>query len=198
MQDRSSGPIGPPISHDEDCHLPGVQAVTTPADPTLRPEAPDDAEAIEAVTVAAFGEAPHTSHTEQHIVRALRAAGALSVSLVAECDGELVGHVAASPVTLLDGTPGWFGLGPVSVLPAWQGRGIGSALVRACLGRLRERGARGCVLVGEPGYYQRFGFRSLPGLILPGVPPEYFMALCWTNERPRARVAFHPAFEATV
>lgn len=75
----------------------------------------------------------------------------LSVSLVAECDGEVVGHVAASPVTLSEGTTEWFGLGPVSVLPAWQGRGIGSALMEACLSRLRERGARGCLLVGEPG-----------------------------------------------
>ncbi len=121
----------------------------------------------------------------------------LSVSLVAECDGEVVGHVAASPVTLSEGTTEWFGLGPVSVLPAWQGRGIGSALMEACLSRLRERGARGCLLVGEPGYYQRFGFRHLPELILPGVPPEYFMALNWSDDRPQGEVDFHPAFEAT-
>lgn len=171
--------------------------MNTPLHPTIRPETPDDADVIEAVTVAAFREAPHTSHTEQHIVRGLREAGALAVSLVAECDGEVVGHVTASKVTLSDGTPEWYGLGPVSVLPAWQGRGIGSALMEACLARLRERGARGCVLVGEPGYYQRFGFRSLPGLILPGVPPEYFMALSWRDERPRGEVAFHPAFAAT-
>ncbi len=168
----------------------------TPPHPTIRPETPDDVDAIEAVTVAAFREAPHSSHTEQHIVRALREAGALSVSLVAECGGEVVGHVAASPVTLSDGTPGWFGLGPVSVSPAWQGRGIGSALMEACQARLRERAARGCVLVGEPGYYQRFGFRSLPGLILSGVPPEYFIALDWGDERPQGEVAFHPAFAA--
>lgn len=168
----------------------------TQAYPRVRSEKPEDSEAIEAVTVAAFREAPHTSHTEQHIVRALREAGALSVSLVAECDGELVGHVAASPVTLSDGTPDWFGLGPVSVLPAWQGMGIGSALMEACLARMRERGARGCLLVGEPAYYTRFGFRSLPGLILPGVPPEYFMALNWSNERPQGEVAFHPSFKA--
>jgi putative acetyltransferase len=104
--------------------------VTTTPHPTIRPETPDDAEVIEAVTVAAFREAPHGSHAEQHIVRALREAGALSVSLVAECDGEVVGHVAASPVTLSSGTPDWFGLGPV--WPAWQGRGIGSVLVERC------------------------------------------------------------------
>ncbi|MBS9403227.1 N-acetyltransferase [Halomonas sp. TRM85114] len=169
----------------------------TQAFSTVRSETPDDVQAIEAVTVAAFREAPHTSHTEQHILRALREAGALSVSLVAECDGEVVGHVAASKVTLSDGTPDWFGLGPVSVLPAWQGSGIGSALMEACLAGLRERGARGCVLVGEPGYYQRFGFRSMSGLSLPGVPPEYVMVLDWSDERPQGEVAFHPAFEAT-
>ncbi|MBB3190721.1 GNAT family N-acetyltransferase [Halomonas cerina] len=171
--------------------------MTTTPPPALRPETPADAEAIEVVTVAAFREAPHTSHTEQHIVRALREAGALSVSLVAKCDGELVGHVAASKVTLSDGTPDWFGLGPVSVLPAWQGRGIGSALVEACLTRLRERGARGCVLVGEPGYYQRFGFRAVPELVLSGVPSKYFMALSWGDEWPQGEVAFHPAFTVT-
>ncbi len=171
--------------------------MTTTPHPAIRPEAPDDAEAIEAVTVAACCEVPHSSHTEQHIVRALREAGALSVSLVAECDGEVVGHVAASKVTLSDGTPDWFGLGPVSVLPAWQGKGIGSALVMECLARLRERGAQGCVVLGEPGYYTRFGFRVVPGLILPGVPPAYFMALDWADDRPQGEVAYHPAFTAT-
>ncbi|MGM0784863.1 MAG: GNAT family N-acetyltransferase [Pseudomonadota bacterium] len=165
--------------------------------PTLRPETPGDGEAIETATVAAFREAPHSDHTEQHIVRALREAGALAVSLVAECDGAVVGHVAASKVSISDGSPDWFGLGPVSVLPAWQGRGIGSALVEACLARLRERGARGCVVLGEPGYYSRFGFRAVPGLILPGVPPEYFMALAWGDDFPQGEVAYHPAFAAT-
>lgn len=130
-------------------------------------------------------------------MRALREAGALSVSLVAECDDEVVGHVAASPVTIADGTADCFGLGPVSVLPAWQARGIGSTLMETCLARLRERGARGCLLVGEPGYYQRFSFRVMPGLSLPGVPSEYFMALSSGDEWSQGEVTFHPAFEAT-
>jgi putative acetyltransferase len=162
----------------------------------LRREAPGDAEAIEAVTVAAFLDAPHTEHTEQFIVRALRAAGQLSVSLVAEHEGVIVGHVAISPVTVSDGANNWFGLGPVSVIPSHQGRGIGSQLVTQALAELRDRGAAGCVVLGEPGYYGRFGFRTVPRLTLPGVPPEYFQALSFRGELPSGDVAYHASFEA--
>ncbi|GAW65695.1 acetyltransferase [Geoanaerobacter pelophilus] len=96
----------------------------------IRKEAPADVAAIEAVTIAAFLNAPYTSHTEQFIVNALRKAGKLTVSIVAEEDGEIVGHVAVSPVSVSDRTTGWFGLGPISVLPEWQGRGVGSALMQ--------------------------------------------------------------------
>lgn len=165
-------------------------------DADIRPERPDDVDAIHAVTVAAFLEAPHTSHTEQFIVRDLRRAGQLAVSLVADFEGRVVGHVAISPVTISDGATDWFGLGPVSVLPAYQGRGLGSRLVREALARLRSRGGRGCVLVGEPAYYGRFGFRAEPGLVLPGVPPQYFQALALDGGMPTGTVRFHPAFEA--
>ena len=163
----------------------------------IRPETPGDAAAIEEVTAAAFLEAPHTSHTEQFIVAALRAAGALSVSLVAEAEVDVVGHVAVSPVTISDGTIGWYGLGPISVLPAWQGRGVGSALMRAALEALREMGAAGCVVLGEPAYYGRFGFRAEPGLMLPDIPPEYFQAIAFGEATvPRGRVAYHDGFNA--
>lgn len=110
----------------------------------IRNETQEDVFAIEAVTTAAFLNAPHTSHTEQFIVAALRAAGALSVSLVAEAEGAIVGHVAVSPVTISDGTPDWYGLGPISVLPAWQGQGVGSALMRAASrGQFASWGRRG-------------------------------------------------------
>src|SRR5689334_15629559 len=105
----------------------------------LRPEVPTDSSAIEAVTVSAFLNAPHTSHTEQHIVSALREAGELAVSLVAETGGVIVGHVAISPVSIADGSLDWFGLGPVSVLPEHQRQGIGSRLIREALRILRER-----------------------------------------------------------
>ena len=164
---------------------------------TLRDEAPGDAEAIAAVTRAAFEHYPHSRQTEAFIVAALRRAGALALSLVAEVDGCVVGHVAFSPLTISDSSAGWYGLGPVSVAPELQRRGIGSALIRYGLQRLRALGAQGCALVGEPGYYARFGFRADPALQLPGVPAEYFMSLPWGAARASGTVAFHPAFEAT-
>ncbi|WP_386069546.1 GNAT family N-acetyltransferase [Tahibacter sp. UC22_41] len=162
----------------------------------IRNEALGDAATIEAVTVAAFLDAPHTAHTEHFIVRALRAVGQLSVSLVAEHDGVIVGHVAISPVTISDGATDWYGLGPVSVVPSHQGRGIGTQLVTQALAELRDRGAAGCVVLGEPGYYGRFGFNAVPQLMLPGVPPEYFQALSFRDELPSGDVAYHASFEA--
>ncbi|MEW6758058.1 MAG: N-acetyltransferase [Acidobacteriota bacterium] len=162
----------------------------------LRNERPADDPAITEVTVAAFNTLAISGHTEQFIVRALRAAGALTLSIVAEEDERVVGHIAFSPVSISDGTSGWYGLGPVSVLPDLHRRGIGKALVREGPDRLRALGALGCVLVGEPGYYGRFGFRRLPDLVLEGVPPEVFLGLPLGEGHPRGRVTFHPAFSA--
>ena len=165
-------------------------------DITIRPEQLSDTARIEAVTAAAFLQAAHTSHTEHFIVNALRQAGQLSVSLVAQLDGQLVGHVAASPVAISDGTPGWLGLGPLSVQPGFQGRGIGSQLVHELLRELGSQGAAGCVLVGEPAYYGRFGFRAEPGLVLADVPAPYFLALTLGPALPHGIVSFHEAFKA--
>jgi putative acetyltransferase len=162
----------------------------------IRNETIADVSAIEAVTIAAFLSAPHTSHTEQFIVNALRQAGQLTVSLVAEAEGRIVGHVAVSPVTISDGAAGWFGLGPVSVLPEHQRGGVGSRLMREALRVLRERGAAGCVVLGEPGYYGRFGFHADPNLTLPDVPPEYFQAISFGASHPRGTVSYHEAFNA--
>lgn len=165
--------------------------------PVIRQETPADAAAIHDVTVAAFLNAAHADHTEQFIVAALRKAGALAISLVAELDGEVAGHVALSPVSLSDGATGWYGLGPISVRPALQGQGIGSQLMQAAIERLRERGAAGCVLAGDPAFYTRFGFKPEPGLSLPGVPAEYFLALAFGPSLPQGVVTFHEAFGAT-
>lgn len=163
----------------------------------IRAETPADLDAIAAVTEAAFRQAEHSSHTEHFIVNALRRAGQLSVSLLAEADGRVLGHVAVSPVQVSDGSAGWFGLGPISVLPACQGRGVGSDLMRAALAELQARGAAGCVLLGDPRFYARFGFRARSQLRLADVPPEYFQALHWRGALPVGEVRYHAAFDAT-
>jgi predicted N-acetyltransferase YhbS len=163
----------------------------------IRREAPADISAIETITVAAFRSAEHSSGTEQHIVAALRDAGQLVVSLVAEEYGQIVGHVAASAVSISGGTANWYGLGPVSVIPERQGQGLGTLLVTSALRELRTLGAAGCVVLGEPGYYARFGFRPEPGLVLPGVPAQYFQAVALQGAIPSGQVAYHAAFEAT-
>lgn len=162
----------------------------------IRSETGADASAITAVTVAAFETLEISNHTEQFVIDALRAASALTVSLVAEVDGHVTGHIAFSPVTISDGTPDWYGLGPVSVLPAYQRQGIGQALIREGLSRLKDLGASGCCLVGHPGYYLKFGFRNPPGLAHEGVPPEYFFALSFDGRTPQGTVTFHEGFKA--
>jgi putative acetyltransferase len=164
----------------------------------IRDEAPIDAERIAAVTIAAFRGKPYSRQTEHFILRDLRAAGALAVSLVAEVEGVVVGHAAFSPVGISDGSAGWYGLGPVSVLPEHQRQGIGRALITEGLSRLKALGGRGCVLVGDPGYYTRLGFRSPPSLALDGVPPAFFLALPFGDQIPQGRATFHPAFGATL
>jgi putative acetyltransferase len=154
----------------------------------IRSETATDIPAIAAVTAAAFLDSPHAGHTEQLIVDALRKAGQLSVSLVAELEGEVIGHVAVSPVSISDGTSRWFGLGPISVLPRHQGRGAGSKLMREALRILRDQGAAGCVVLGEPEYYGRFGFRRHTALTLPEVPREYFQAVSFSSSVPHGVV----------
>jgi putative acetyltransferase len=162
----------------------------------IRSETNDDVGAIADVTIAAFQTLEISNHTEQFMIEALRAAQALSVSLVAEIDGRVVGHIAFSPVTVSDGTRDWYGLGPVSVLPEYQRQGIGKALIHEGLTRLKGMHARGCCLVGHPEYYRKVGFDHFPELVHEGVPPEVFLALSLDGSRPRGTVTFHEGFKA--
>ncbi len=162
----------------------------------IRNETDDDVSAITEVTVVAFKTLAISNHTEQFIIEALRAADALTVSLVAEVNGRVAGHIAFSPVTISDGTPNWYGLGPVSVLPEHQRQGIGKALIQEGLSRLRDLNARGCCLVGHPDYYRKFGFRNISGLVHEGVPQEVFFALSFGGQPPQGAVTFHEGFKA--
>ena len=163
----------------------------------IRKETTSDIDAITTVTIAAFKTLEVSNQTEQFIIKALRAADALTLSLVAEIDGRIVGHIAFSPVTISDGSKGWYGLGPVSVLPDHQKQGIGKSLINEGLSRLKDMGGQGCALVGDPGFYKRFGFKNSPQLLLEGVPPEVFLVLPFSETLPNGIVVFHEAFMAT-
>jgi putative acetyltransferase len=162
----------------------------------IRTELPQDAEAISAVIERSFARAAHRSGTEQSIVAVLRNAGALSVSLVAEEGGTILGHVAISPVEISDGSCGWYGLGPLAVEPPQQSKGVGASLVVEALARLRTEGAAGCVVLGDPAYYRRFGFEADAALVYAGAPPGYLLAIRFGSSAPRGAVTYHSAFAA--
>ena len=165
----------------------------------IRKEEQSDIKAIFDVTKAAFENHPYSNNTEQFIINALRKADALTVSLVAQVDEQVVGHIAFSPVTFSDGSENWYGLGPVSVLPDYQKQGIGKRLIDEGIGLLKDLGAKGCVLVGDPYFYKRFGFQSPDTEVLKheGVPQENFLALSFCDRIPTGGVDFHPAFWVT-
>lgn len=160
----------------------------------IRPETEADIHAIEEITKLAFKDEPYSEQTEHLIVNELRKSGALSVSLVAEIDGELVGHVAFSPVEISDNTKNWYGLGPVSVHPDFQKQGIGSALIQDGLEKIQALGAAGCVVLGEPAYYTNFGFEVKSNLSFEGAPAEYFMNQSFSDNEVHGQVSYHKAF----
>lgn len=164
---------------------------------TIRPELPADIAAIAALHRTAF-----PSDAEARLVDALRGAGDLALSLVACTDDRVVGHIAFSPVTLTDdGAPDGWGLAPVAVLPPWQRRGIAARLIDTGLAEAGARQVPFAVVLGEPAYYQRFGFRPAAHW---GIDSTYdagdaFMAceylpISLSQRRGRARYA--PAFAA--
>ena len=163
----------------------------------IRREAPGDETAIHALTEAAFRDMPFSGGDEQHLIDQLRKDGDLALSLVAKnMDQAIIGHIAFSRVSISDGSTDWFDLGPVSVMPSIQHTGIGSSLIKRGLADIRAMGARGCVLLGNPEYYGRFGFEHDPELLYPGPPAKYFQRLVLKGDAPRGIVTYPPAFGA--
>lgn len=175
-----------------------------PAGFVIRDEEAADRDAIADIVAQAFRDHPYSNQRESALIDALREAGALTIGLVAEAageaaSGEVVGHVAFSPVTIGDMPGAWYALGPLAVRPDRQRAGIGAALVREGLVRLRRLGAAGCVLVGDPAYYARFGFAANPALQMPGIPSEFVLALpLAAPTAPRGIIEHHPAFAAFI
>ena len=118
-------------------------------------ERPEDANAIRFVLEEAFGQS-----IEADLVDALRRRGALTLSLVAVRENEVVGHIIFSPVTVESAGSSFnaIGLGPMAVLPPYQGKGIGSQLVRIGFEQCRQAGHEIVVVLGHPDFYARFGF----------------------------------------
>ena len=162
----------------------------------IRDQTEADFTAVHDLVIAAFKTLPVACGREQFLMDELWRSGAATVALVAEEDGVIVGQAAFSKVLVSGADVGWHGCGPVSVLPARHKQGIGSALMREGLNRLRSLGSKGCVVVGDPAYYPRFGFAGTDAMSLPGVPPEVFMAIRFDGNMPRGVVAFDKAFEA--
>lgn len=160
----------------------------------IRPEAPADHPAIHDLTRRAFAPMAFAGGDEQDLIDALRSAGALSLSLVAESAGMIVGHVALSPVTHESGEGGWYGLGPISVDPAIQRKGLGGALIAEAKAWMKAGGARGCILVGDTRYYPRHGFAPAPAHAPEREPSAYFMVLTFDGPPPVGRFSFHPSF----
>ncbi|MBF2066102.1 MAG: N-acetyltransferase [Calothrix sp. C42_A2020_038] len=163
----------------------------------VRPETSADYAAIGELTERAFRDRWYSSKTEHHIINALRRVGALSVSLVAEQNSKVVGHIAFSPAKSSDGSDGWFSLGPISVEPELQGKGIGELLVRTGLQIIQEQGAKGCILVGDIGYYKRFGFINVPELAPEAEFASYFHILRFNESTRPEKIEFHPVFHDT-
>lgn len=162
---------------------------------TIRDEVATDVDAIRRINDLAFGQ-----DAEGQLVEALRARGAVLVSLVAESEGEAVGHILFSAATIagIEGAA----LAPMAVAPTCQRQGIGSALVRAGLERLRARAAPFVVVLGHPGFYPRFGFTPAQVLGITcdwDVPPEVFMIAVFDPAlapRLHGRAVYQPEFSA--
>jgi putative acetyltransferase len=162
----------------------------------IRFEKTEDVDAIHNLTWAAFEPMPFSDNSETRIVRDLRASGDLALSLVAEEDGEIIGHVAFSPVAIDGIEDGWFGLGPISVKPERQRQGIGRGLILKGLELLRERGATGCALIGNPAVYRGVGFESDGKLTYGDLDTRYVQCIVFKGSPPSGVLKFSPAFDA--
>lgn len=161
----------------------------------IRPETKRDIATIHSLTAAAFEPMLYSNGSEPHIIDGLRKAGDLTISLVAEEEGVILGQVTFSPVTINGVHGGCFGLGPVAVLPSRQGEGIGAKLIKEGLERLKEIGAASCVLIGNPNYYGRFGFRNKTGLNYHGLDNQFVQQLPFNGAMLSGDLKYANAFE---
>ncbi len=160
----------------------------------IRAEKKQDSDAIGTVIKNAFAGRDYSTNNEDEFIDALRMAGALSVALVAERDSEVAGYIAFSPITIDEKDVRWFCMALLSVSPNLQKQGIGTQLVKAGLDELKQLGGVGCVLLGDPGYYGRFGFAAREELTLEGAPPRILFGFPFRGECATRKCAISPSF----
>jgi putative acetyltransferase len=163
----------------------------------IRTEEPQHIETIQDLIRRAFAPMPFGDNNDQHLTNRFRSAGVLSLSLVAEKEGVIAGHVALTPAVHESGAAGWFALGPLAVEPHLQRRGIGTALIAEAKAWLASRGAAGCIVMGDTNYYPRHGFLPAPETAPVNEPAAYFMVLAMQRQIPPGSFAFHPLFYTT-
>jgi putative acetyltransferase len=160
----------------------------------IRDEFPIDYEQITKITIAAFTGHPYSNCKEYILVQKLREKKSMTVSLVAIVNGEVAGHIAFSPVLIAGKSCDWYGVGPLSVNPELQKQGIGSALMKAGIEKIKALGGKGCVLVGDPDYYVRFGYRNSDVMTFSHAPKENFMIIEFGGGEIPGEVDFDAAF----
>lgn len=160
----------------------------------IRAEREADCPRIYQLIQSAFADKDFSSGTEGPIVEALRRHGDLTVSLVATRADNIIGHIAFSPARIGEDSESIFALGPVAAEPTLRHQGIGTALINAGLKQIRDLNARACVLVGDPNYYHRFGFKGDCGLRSGDLPPSVVQALVWGDVLLEGEISFAPAF----
>ena len=161
----------------------------------IRPETENDFETIAKITAEAFAPKPFSQGTEPAVIDAVRASADLTLSLVAEEDRVLLGQITFTPVTIDGVHEEWFGLGAVAVRPDRQSEGIGGTLLREGLERLKLMNAAGCVLVGDPAYYGRFGFKNDCGLLNGELDARVIQKLVLTGPDKTGTLAYCASFE---
>lgn len=157
-----------------------------------RTERPGDGDEIDELVCAAFGR-----EQEGDLVWALREQGAISMSQVAEYEEAIIGHLLMSPILIEGEDTGWLALAPISVWPECQRQGVASALITAALDCANELDWAGVVLLGDPKFYGRFGFKPASEFGLEFANPktsETFMAMALKQPVSTGRVTYHSAF----
>ncbi len=163
----------------------------------IREENPGDIETIHQLTYDTFAPMTFSDNSEADCINRLREDGDLFISLVAIVDDAIVGHIAFSKASI-DATEGaWVGLGPISVHPDHQRRGIGRAMIADGLAKLKHHGADGCVLIGNPDVYSSSGFISDGRLTYKEIPVQFVQHVRFTATSARGEITFAPALEAT-